>query len=154
MMNKTKLNIATYVAVLLFGCWVVWLCSSLQVANSRMLPLVAAFAMMGLAVIGIGHELFIRGKASMPRKPKTERKASGRGMFFGVMPLFALAFGCVFFGFYLASCVVVAAYIRVNGGSRKEAVLCGLGTPLVIYLLFHLMLNIDLEPGLLWNLMQ
>ena len=75
-------------------------------------------------------------------------------MFLWLLPLVGLAIGCRLLGFYLAPFLFVALYVRLNGGSLKETILCSLCAPAFIYLLFNVLLKLDLEQGLLWNLIQ
>ena len=143
-MDKRTVNIISYAVILLFS-----LTSQLQLMNSRILPQVVNTIMAALAVLGIIREL-------CRKKPEKTKPAPGKSnaMFLWLLPLVGLAIGCRLLGFYLAPFLFVALYVRLNGGSLKETLLCSLCAPAFIYLLFNVLLKLDLEQGLLWNLIQ
>ena len=148
-MDKRTVNILSYAVILLISGWIFYLTSQLQLMNSKILPQVINTFMAGLAVLGIIRELC--RKKTEQAKPARSRSTT---MFLWLLPLVGLAIGCRLLGFYLAPFLFVALYVRLNGGSLKETILCSLCAPAFIYLLFNVLLKLDLEQGLLWNLIQ
>jgi len=156
-MTKKRLNILLYAIILVIGITVFCMCNELQVQNSKILPYVVTSLMMGLAALGIVQELFWKNDAQEERQEDLEENTNTASSwrsseFFWLLPLAALAAGCIVFGFYVASFLFVAAYIRLNGGSIKEAAIFAICTPVVLYVLFYVLLGLELATGTLWEL--
>lgn len=152
MLTKHQINIASYGTTFLMGVYVFYKSVLLHSINSSIMPIIVTILMMLLSTLGIIVEL---KKIYAPKKFDTNNEKSTCQIqyrsFLWVLPLFALVAGIYLTGFYVATFVFVASYIKMNGGNTKEACIFSISVPLFLYVTFSLLLQVEMHSGLLFE---
>lgn len=147
---RSKQNFSCFVVLQIFTLFVLYQCMQLESSDSRIMPLCICGMLFFLNLCGMVQEI----RSSICELPDEDQKAkSPVSVKICLGYLFGFAFAVWLIGFYIASPIFVAAYVRINGGSWKSSLLTGCLAGVFLYLIFPVCLQVDMYPGiLLFNL--
>ncbi len=155
-MKRERLNPDAYFLILLSILMLIVITISLRMeyVSSKALPLIFAFVILLLSLIQLGKELDIR-----KQKPVGANKVSGEAAKVeGERPRYAIVVGWLFgfilaiyfLGFLIAMPLFIISYMKYNRARWSASIIVAILTAAPIYILFELILHVDLYPGILF----
>ncbi|MEW6674017.1 MAG: tripartite tricarboxylate transporter TctB family protein [Thermodesulfobacteriota bacterium] len=153
--NKRKEEIIGYLVVLAFSLLILSECLRMQYVTSKLLPLIFGSFIAVLAVIGLVKQVTVKQAAAgiAPDKGETTAEVWRKYARTGVWIVGFLL--CIYlFSLIVAIPLFTFSYTRWHGAKWLHSALFAVSVTLVIYVVFILLLQVDMSGGLLFRILR
>ena len=153
---KLKGNTILFIAILVIMLAVIVSSLLMEYFESKLLPLMTSSAIFILAAMGLWRDIVkeYRPKEKVTEDDTGQREKDGEGWhgyLINASWIGGFALGVFFLGYFVTIPLFILFYMKRLGTSWRIATAFAVLTPLLLYFLFQLALQVEMYPGLLFK---